>query len=96
MLELMQPNRDECLLDVGCGTGWFSARFASVGLDVTGLDKVFEPFYRIEASRSPKTGGTGLGLSLARNIARGHGGELRLENSTEEGKGLRAVLTLPR
>ena len=38
MLELMQPNRDECLLDVGCGTGWFSARFASVDLGVTGLD----------------------------------------------------------
>jgi signal transduction histidine kinase len=66
------------------------------GLPDDALEKVFEPFYRIEASRNPETGGTGLGLSIARNIARGHGGELRLENSTEEGKGLRAVLTLPR
>lgn len=42
MLELMQPARDECLLDVGCGTGWFSARFAQAGLDVTGLDPDWE------------------------------------------------------
>ena len=66
------------------------------GLPDDTLEKVFEPFYRIEASRNPKTGGTGLGLSIARNIARGHGGELRLENSAEDGEGLRAVLTLPR
>ena len=38
MLELMQPSDGERLLDVGCGTGWFSARFAQVGLQVTGLD----------------------------------------------------------
>ena len=38
MLELMQPDRGERLLDVGCGTGWFSARFAEAGLQVTGLD----------------------------------------------------------
>jgi signal transduction histidine kinase len=66
------------------------------GLPADALEKVFEPFYRIEASRNPQTGGTGLGLSIARNIARGHGGELRLENSAEDGEGLRAILTLPR
>lgn len=38
MLELMKPNRDEGLLDVGCGTGWFSVGFAQAGLQVTGLD----------------------------------------------------------
>lgn len=38
MLELMQPNPGERLLDVGCGTGWFSAGFAQAGLQVTGLD----------------------------------------------------------
>jgi signal transduction histidine kinase len=66
------------------------------GLPDDTVEKVFEPFYRVEASRNPQTGGTGLGLSIARNIARGHGGELRLENSAEEGEGLRAILTLPR
>jgi signal transduction histidine kinase len=66
------------------------------GLPEDSLERVFEPFYRVEASRNPQTGGTGLGLSIARNIARGHGGELRLENSAEDGDGLRAILTLPR
>jgi len=58
------------------------------------LERVFEPFYRLEGSRSRDTGGTGLGLSIARNIAQLHGGALNLRN-LEEG-GLEAVLTLPR
>ena len=57
------------------------------------LETVFEPFYRLERSRSRETGGTGLGLSIARNIARAHGGEVRLRNHLEGG--LEAVLTLP-
>jgi len=64
------------------------------GLPEGELEKVFEPFYRLEGSRSRDTGGTGLGLSIARNIARAHGGELVLENRPEGG--LEAVLTLPR
>lgn len=58
------------------------------------LERVFEPFYRLEGSRSRHTGGTGLGLGIARNIARAHGGELVLRN--RPGGGLEAVLTLPR
>lgn len=65
------------------------------GLPEEALSRVFEPFYRLEPSRNPDTGGTGLGLSIARNIARGHGGELTLKNGSD-GKGLRATLTLPR
>ena len=58
------------------------------------LEKAFEPFFRGEASRSRETGGTGLGLGIARNIARAHGGELQLRNRA--GRGLEAILTLPR
>ena len=58
------------------------------------LDQAFEPFFRSEASRSRETGGTGLGLGIARNIARSHGGELVLRNRA--GGGLEAILTLPR
>jgi signal transduction histidine kinase len=58
------------------------------------LERVFEPFYRGEASRSRETGGSGLGLGIARNIARAHGGDIVLRN--RPGGGLEALLTLPR
>ena len=57
------------------------------------IDKVFEPFHRLEGSRSRETGGTGLGLSIARSIAQAHGGEIRLRN--REDGGLEAILSLP-
>jgi signal transduction histidine kinase len=57
------------------------------------LEKVFEPFYRVETSRSRQTGGTGLGLTIARNIAEQHGGSVTLAES-EQG-GLEVVLFLP-
>lgn len=58
------------------------------------LDKVFDPFFRLEASRAKHSGGTGLGLGIARNIARAHGGDLTLKNNSEGG--LCACLILPR
>jgi signal transduction histidine kinase len=64
------------------------------GIPAPELEKVFEPFYRLEGSRSRDTGGSGLGLGIARNIARAHGGELTLRNHPEGG--LEAVLELPR
>ena len=64
------------------------------GIDDADLERVFEPFVRLEGSRSRETGGSGLGLAIARTVVRGHGGDVRLENR-EEG-GLRATLTLPR
>ncbi|MDP2794762.1 MAG: ATP-binding protein [Sulfurisoma sp.] len=63
------------------------------GLPETELEKVFEPFYRLEASRSRETGGAGLGLAIVRQIARGHDGEVTLVNC--ERGGLRATLHLP-
>jgi signal transduction histidine kinase len=57
------------------------------------LEAVFEPFYRLESSRSRETGGTGLGLTIARNIAERHGGSLRLRNFPHGG--LEAILELP-
>lgn len=56
--------------------------------------RVFEPFYRLERSRSRETGGTGIGLCIVQSIAQAHGGEVRLANRAEGG--LRAELILPR
>ena len=64
------------------------------GLPPSELEKVFEPFYRVEGSRNRDTGGTGLGLTIARSVAENHGGTLSLNNRI--GGGLEAKLTLPR
>jgi signal transduction histidine kinase len=64
------------------------------GIPEEELERAFEPFFRGEASRSRETGGTGLGLGIARNIARAHGGDLVLRNRS--GGGLEAQLSLPR
>ncbi len=64
------------------------------GIPETEMHNVFLPFHRVELSRSRKTGGIGLGLSIAQSIINDHGGEIRL-NNREEG-GLRATVFLPR
>jgi two-component system osmolarity sensor histidine kinase EnvZ len=56
--------------------------------------RVFRPFVRLDASRNPLTGGVGLGLTIARDVARSHGGDVRLETSPRGG--LRARVHLPR
>ncbi len=63
------------------------------GIPADQRDAVFRPFFRIEGSRSRETGGTGLGLSIARDVIRGHGGEIALADSPLGG--LRARLSLP-
>ncbi len=63
------------------------------GISADKLEAVFEPFYRVEASRGRATGGHGLGLTVARSIARTHGGDVVLVNRTPHG--LDAVVTLP-
>ncbi len=70
-----------------------SVRDQGPGIPGSEIEKVFEPFYRLEGSRSRETGGTGLGLSIARSIARAHGGDVRLRNN-EDG-GLEAILSFP-
>lgn len=64
------------------------------GIPEEAMVQVFEPYYRIEASRNRYTGGTGLGLGIARNIIHAHGGEIELSNS--ETGGLIVRLSLPR
>jgi signal transduction histidine kinase len=64
------------------------------GIPEAQIEQVFEPFFRLESSRNKATGGVGLGLSIAREAVRRHGGELTLRNA--ESGGLIARLSLPR
>ncbi len=60
---------------------------------------MFKPFTRLEPSRNTATGGVGLGLSIARDVAQSHGGEVTLENLQDvDGAviGLEVTLRLPR
>lgn len=63
------------------------------GIAADDMEAVFEPFRRLETSRNRETGGSGLGLSIARNIIHAHGGDIVLKNLP--GCGLRASVTLP-
>lgn len=64
------------------------------GIPEEELERVFDPFYRLEASRSRETGGTGLGLTVARTAIRAHGGDVRLHNL--DPCGLCVTVTLPK
>src|SRR5262249_49951252 len=55
------------------------------GIPEAELERVFAPFYRVEGSRNRETGGTGLGLAVARSAFRAHGGDIKLANRPEGG-----------
>jgi signal transduction histidine kinase len=64
-----------------------------MGIAAEALPHLFEPFYRADASRSRKTGGFGLGLSICKAIIDVHQGQIRIHS--EPGKGTRVTVTLP-
>jgi len=83
---------------------WLTGIVAADGVDILVDDdgpgippanraRVFRPFVRLDSSRNPSTGGVGLGLTIARDVARSHGGDVRLETSPQGG--LRARVHLP-
>ncbi len=75
------------------GAGRIRIRDGGPGIDQDQMARVFEPFYRVESSRSRTSGGTGLGLTIARNIAEQHGGSVVLSNHVDGG--LEVTLVLP-
>ena len=80
-------------VDSAAGMARIRVRDQGPGIAPDQLARVFEPFYRIETSRSRESGGTGLGLTIARNIAEQHGGSITLANHPDGG--LEVTLVLP-
>lgn len=76
----------------GYGCYEFVFRDNGIGMSREYLQKLFEPFSRAEDSRVSKTEGTGLGMTIARNIARRMNGDIAVES--ELGKGTKFVVTL--
>jgi signal transduction histidine kinase len=64
------------------------------GIPETLKEEVFRPFHRLEGSRNRNSGGSGLGLTVARTVARAHGGDVLLDKAP--GGGLRATIVLPK
>jgi signal transduction histidine kinase len=65
------------------------------GIPPNERERVFDRFYRVQESRSRRSGGTGLGLPIVRDIVRNHGGRVRLTDREDGQPGLRAVVVLP-
>jgi two-component system osmolarity sensor histidine kinase EnvZ len=63
------------------------------GIPAENYEDVFRPFLRLDQSRNAATGGVGLGLSIARDVARSHGGDVTLAVSPLGG--LRAIVRIP-
>jgi two-component system, OmpR family, osmolarity sensor histidine kinase EnvZ len=75
--------------------GWLTVEIDDDGPGIPEEEReaVFRPFYRLDHGRNVDAGGTGLGLAIARDIARSHGGDIRLSESPLGG--LQASLTIP-
>ena len=84
----------EVELVAGAGTLTITVEDNGPGIPESELERVLEPFCRLEGSRSRRTGGVGLGLTIARQAVAEQAGTLTLANKA--GGGLRAVIALPR
>jgi signal transduction histidine kinase len=86
-------HRADIEVSTAAGTLSIAIRDSGPGIPAERAESVFQPFYRLEESRNRNSGGVGLGLSIAREIARGHGGDIALKNLAPIG--LEVLLTLP-
>lgn len=100
-----QASKVEVMVEDGPDDLIIAIRDYGPGIPTEHLQRVFEPFFRLEPSRNRGTGGNGLGLSIARSMARMHGGDITLSNVSEAHgpdaepghvSGLVARLSLPR
>jgi signal transduction histidine kinase len=74
-----------------CG---FTVRDNGVGIAAADQKQIFERFYRVDTVRTPREGGSGLGLSIAKSLVELHGGKIRLQS--EIGVGSSFEVSFPR
>ncbi len=74
------------------GASWMEVSDRGPGVAAESLDRLFDPFFREETSRSRRTGGLGLGLMLCRQIAEAHGGHITARNRPDGGLAVRLEL----
>src|SRR5437868_2753459 len=83
----------ECRLTVRDSTASIEVRDSGIGIDPRDFPRLFQRFSRISSEATRSIGGTGLGLYLARELARQHGGDIAVES--QPGKGSSFVVSLP-
>jgi signal transduction histidine kinase len=83
-------------VSTGVVDGWAELRVADDGrgIPAENLDRIFERFRRVDASRSRHTGGAGLGLAIVKQTAEAHGGSVAV--ASEVGQGTVFVVRLPK
>lgn len=81
-------NEVEIKLKEHSGIVWISFQDKGIGIPENDLKYIFEPFYRSDPSRSRKTGGFGLGLSICKKIVEAHKGEIQIRSKLNEGTGI--------
>ncbi len=86
---------DKIIIRVAREQGWIRVEVDDNGPGIPKSERtaVFKPFYRLDKARTQGDGSTGLGLAIARDIVRSHGGDIKLGDSTIGG--LRAVISIP-
>ena len=91
--------KDHCTIDIhlrATGTSLeYLIRDYGIGIAANEIPHLFEPFYRVDKSRTRSTGGFGLGLSICDRIIKAHGGTIKIESGLEK-SGTLITITLPR
>jgi signal transduction histidine kinase len=90
------PSGGKVEISAVSASGWveISVQDSGSGIAPADVERVFDPFVRLEAARARETEGTGLGLAIARSIVAAHGGTLTVESTP--GAGSRFTIRLPR